>query len=363
MQSSRFLIASALALGLAASSGCHHEEHHKEERSTLHVTTPLRRTTEVTREYVGQVRAIQHIEVRALERGYLEGVFVDEGQLVKQGQKMFQLMPRILQAEVHKEEAEAARADIEFNNTKLLADQKIVSQNELALSKVGRDRANAQLELARAHRGLTEIRAPFTGIMGRFQARQGSLLDEGDLLTTLSDNSVVWVYFNVSEAEYLQYKAEEQKGSAPQEVQLKMANGQLYPQMGTVETIEADFDNETGTIAFRAAFKNDEGLLRHGETGKIVMTSTLDNAQIVPQQATFDVLDRKFVYVVDDKGTVNSKPITVLAELPQIFAIEGLNDTDQILLEGLRKVHEGSEITAAMQNPDEVLKHLEVPAE
>ena len=120
---------------------------------------------------------------------------------------------------------------------------------------------------------------------------------------------------------------------------------------GTVETIEADFDNETGTIAFRAAFPNPDGLLRHGETGKIVMTSTLVDAQIIPQQATFDILDRKFVFVVDEAGTITSKPLTVVAELPQIFAVEGLADTDQILLEGLRKVHEGSEITASKQNP------------
>ncbi len=360
MTSVRFLL-SVVAAALALTA-CHHEEHAHQAPPSLPVTTPVRHTTELTREYVGQVRAIQHIELRALERGYLEGVFVDEGQTVKAGQKMFQLMPRILQAEVNKEEAEAQRAELEFNNTKMLADQKIVSPNELALSKVGVNRAQASLELARAHRGLTEIRAPFTGIMGRFQARQGSLLDEGDLLTTMSDNSVVWVYFNVAEAEYLRIKREV-SGGTKQAVQLRMANGELFSQPGTVETIEADFDNETGTIAFRAAFKNPDGLLRHGETGKILMKSTMPDAMQIPQKATFDILDRKFVYVVDASGKIGSKAIKVLAEIPQIFIIEGLDEKDQILLDGLRKVHEGSEITPVYSPPDEVIKHLEVPAE
>ena len=362
MKPLRCVIASTLALvTVAASAGCEAEAHAHEERISLRVTTPVRQGTELTTEYVAQIRAIQHIEVRALERGYLEGVFVDEGQVVKAGQKMFQLMPRIYQAEVHKEEAEAQRAGLEYNNTRALADKSIVSQNELALSKVGVQRAEAQLELARAHRGLTEIRAPFTGIMGRFSARQGSLLDEGDLLTTMSDNSTIWVYFNVSEAEYLRFKAEKDGGK--ETVQLRMADGALFSEKGVVETMAADFDNETGTIAFRAAFKNPDGLLRHGETGKIVMTSHLDNALVIPQASTFDILDRKFVYVVDGEGKVGSKAVTVVAELPQIFVVEGLGDTDQILIEGLRKVHEGSEIKVAIQDPLEVLKHLQVDAE
>jgi len=360
MTSARFLLSAACAA--LALTACHHEEHAHEAPPSLPVTTPVRHTTELTREYVGQVRAIQHIEVRALERGYLEGVFVDEGHTVKAGQKMFQLMPRILQAEVQKEEAEAQRAELEFNNTKMLADQKIVSANELALSKVGVNRANASLELARVHRGLTELRAPFTGIVGRFQARQGSLLDEGDLLTTLSDNSVVWVYFNVTETEYLRIKREI-SGGTKQSVQLRMANGEIFSETGVVETIEADFDNETGTIAFRAAFKNPDGLLRHGETGKILMMTSMPDAMQIPQKATFDILDRKFVYVVDAHGVIASKAIKVLAEVPQLFIIEGLADTDRILLDGLRKVHEGSEITPAYLAPDEVIKHLQVPAE
>jgi membrane fusion protein (multidrug efflux system) len=358
----RFPIALVVLVALWG-AGCTHENHEPEEKTKLLVTSPIRKSTELTHEYVAQVRAIQHIEVRALERGYLQGIFVDEGQAVQSGQRMFQIMPLVYQAEVQKAQAEAERSEIEFNNTKLLAEKNVVSPNELALAKANLSKAQAQLALATTHRGLTEIRAPFSGIMGRFQARLGSLIDEGDLLTTLSDNSTMWVYFNVTESEYLQYKAESADNTLPP-VKLVMANGKVFDQPGRVQTIEADFNNETGTIAFRATFPNPRGLLRHGETGKILMTAPIENALIVPQKATFDVLDKKFVYVVDEHNVIHSQPITVTAELPQLYVVAtGLDENAKILVEGLRKVHEGSVIEPDFQKPGEVLAKLEVPAE
>jgi membrane fusion protein, multidrug efflux system len=342
--------------------GCKHETHEVEEKPKFLVTSPVKKSTEITREYVAQVRAIQHIELRALERGYLQGIFVDEGQLVKKGEKMFQIMPLIYQAEVLKAQAEADRGEIEYNNTKALADKSIVSPNELALARANFSKAQAELSLATTHKGLTEIRAPFNGIMGRFQARQGSLIAEGDLLSTMSDNSTMWVYFNVAEAEYLKYKQEFPKNE-PRPVKLMMANGKLFDQPGTVQTIEADFNNETGTIAFRATFPNPNGLLRHGETGKIVLTTTLEDAVLIPQKATFEVLDKRFVFLVDEKNTLHSLPIDVVAELPQVYVVKGLDEKAKILLEGLRKVHEGSVIEPDFQKPGEVLANLEVPAE
>ncbi|MBL9039272.1 MAG: efflux RND transporter periplasmic adaptor subunit [Archangium sp.] len=350
------------ALGALALTGCAHESHEAEEKGKLAVTTPLRKSTELTREYVAQVRAIQHIEVRALERGYLQGIFVDEGQSVHTGHRMFQLMPLIYQAEVLKSQAEVARSEIEYSNTKALADKNVVSVNELALAKANLDKEKAQLSLATTHKGLTEIRAPFNGIVGLFRARLGSLISEGDLLTTLSDNSTVWVYFNVAEAEYLEYRthATEEKP----EVKLLMANQQVFDQLGKVETIEADFNNETGTIAFRATFLNPKGLLRHGQTGKIRMTVPVKDALLIPQKATFDVLDKRFVFVVDDKNVVHARPITIAAELPQVYVVaNGLADNERVLLDGLRKVRDGSVIEPDFKKPAEVFEHLEVPAE
>lgn len=351
-------------LALTAALGCQREhEHPHEGRAKFAVTSPLRRDTEVTREYVAQIRAIQHIELRAQERGYLQGIFVDEGQLVHSGKKMFQIMPLLYQAELEKAEAEAEFAQLEYQNTKVLADGNVVSPNELALSKAKMSKARAELSLAKVHRDLTEIRAPFSGIMGRFQVRLGSLVDEGELLTTLSDNGTVWVYFNVSESEYLDYKLRAPDDSAVA-VKLMMANGQLFAQTGKVETIEADFNNETGNIAFRAAFANPKGLLRHGETGKVVMSVPVEKALIIPQKATFEVLDKKYVFVVDEHNTVRTREITVAHELPHLYVVaSGLSESDKILIDGLRKVRDGSEIAVGYEKPADVLSHLELPVQ
>jgi membrane fusion protein (multidrug efflux system) len=143
-----------------------------------------------------------------------------------------------------------------------------------------------------------------------------------------------------------------------------MANGQVFDQVGKVETIEADFNNATGNLAFRAAFPNPKRLLRHGETGKILMSVPLKNALVIPQKATFDVLDKKFVFVVDDKHIVRSRPITVAAELPHIFVVDkGLAPNDTILIDGLRKVRDGDTIAVEFEEPAKVLEHLEVPSE
>lgn len=343
-------------------AGCESKAHTQEVGAVFLTTSPVKTDTEATREYVCQIRAIQHIELRALESGYLENIFVDEGQVVKRGQRMFQIKPTLYMAERQKAQAEAAVAQIEYQNTKKLAAGHVVSPSELALSKAKLDKANAELELTKIHLGFTDIKAPFDGIMDRLQVRLGSLVKDGELLSTLSDNSKMWVYFNVNEAEYLDYKSRADKGDAST-VKLVMANGKLFANTGKVETIEADFNNETGTIAFRATFPNPNGLLRHGETGKVLMTAPLKNALLVPQKATFDILDKKFVFVVDKEGVVRARQIAVAKELPQVFVVDsGLTENDKVLLEGLRKVKDGDKISTKYLEPKEVVSHLEVPA-
>lgn len=352
-----------VVLALLSIAACHREHQAHAEEAKYQVTTPLRKDTELTKDFVAQIRAIQHIELRALEKGYLQGIYVDEGQRIAKGTRMFQIMPLIYQAEVQKSEAEADLSEIELKNTQLLADKNVVSPNELALANAKFAKAKAQVALSNTHKSLTEIRAPFDGIMGRFHVRMGSLVNEGDLLTTLSDNTTMWVYFNVSEADYLAYKTQPD-GEKTTSVKLQMADGHVFDQPGKVETIEADFNNETGNLAFRASFPNPNGLLRHGETGKVLMTVPLKNALVVPQKATFDVLDKKFVFVIDDKGVAHSRPITVRAEMPHVYVIDsGLDEHDKILLDGLRKVRDGQPIEVDFKQPADVLAHLEVPAE
>jgi membrane fusion protein (multidrug efflux system) len=277
---------------------CQHTETEKEEETMFLVTSPLKKDTLITRDYVCQIHAIQHIELRAMEKGFLENIFVDEGQSVKKGQQMFQIMPQIYNAELQKAQAETNFAEIEYQNTKQLSEKNVVSPNELALAKAKLDKAKAEQSLAQTHLQFTDIKAPFDGIMDHFQVRLGSLINEGDLLSTLSDNSEMWVYFNVPESEYLNYKAHTTEENLLK-VSLLMANNSLFEYPGVVTAIEADFNNETGNIAFRATFPNPKGLLRHGETGNIQMNIPLKNVIIIPQKATYEILEKKYVFVVD----------------------------------------------------------------
>jgi len=328
-------------------SSCAHKTEEKEEESEFLVTSPIQMDTVIYKEYVGQIHSASHIELRSQERGYLEKIFVDEGQFVNKGQLMFKIMPVIYEAEVEKAKAEMNFAEIEYSNTKSLADKNIVSSNELALAKAKLNKAKAELSLAQAHLGFTEIRAPFSGIMDRFQTRLGSLVDEGELLSTLSDNSKIWVYFNVPEAEYLNY-IQKAKSRDKQKVLLQMANKELFESPGIVETIEADFNNETGNIAFRATFLNPNGILRHGETGNIMMPISLKSAILIPQKATFDILDKKYVYVVDENNVLKATQITTSHELPHLYIVSaGLGPKDKILAEGLGKVKNNEKIKYA----------------
>jgi len=340
-------------------ASCSHEQPHKEEIAAFEVSLPIIKDTTINKEYVAQIRAFQHVELRALDEGYLQKIYVDEGQFVKKGQLLFQLLPIVYQSEKQKAQAEFNKAEIEYLNTKMLADSNIVSRNELALSKANLDKAKAELALAAAYLQFTEIKAPFDGIVGRFnQVRQGSLLEAGELLTTLSDNSKMWVYFNVPEAVYLDFVRKNNTEKQKKEVQLQLADGEIFDRPGIIETIESDFNNETGNIAFRATFKNLNSLLRHGQTGKIIMPFSLNNALLLPQKATFEVLDKKFVYVIKN-GKVDAREISVSNEMPHLYVVsQGLSEKDTVLMDGLRKVKRGDKIHSKFKHQDEIIKEL-----
>lgn len=342
--------------------GCHSNKEEKKEERTFEVTKPVAMDTSIVKEYVCQIHSISHIELRAIEKGYLQKISIDEGQRVNKGQLMFQIMPNIYQAELQKAKAEGNAVSIEYRNTKLLADSKIVSPNELALSKAKLDKANAEINLAATHLGFTSIRAPFSGIIDHFHVREGSMLDEGELLTTLSDNSKMWVYFNVPEAEYLNYTLANKKEK--EKVKLRMANGLVFDQQGVVETIEGEFNNETGNIAFRATFPNPSRILRHGETGTILMTVPLKKVLLIPQKTTFEVLDKRYVFVIDKSGLVKQREITIGETLENLFVVKkGLDVNDQILLDGIRLVKDKDKVKYNVQNAKKVLFNLDVYAE
>lgn len=358
----KFLLFISLC-AIVCMASCHSKKEEKEEEIKFLVTSPLKKDTAITRLYVCQIRSIQHIELRALEKGYLEKIYVDEGQYVKQGTLMFQIMPLIYNAELQKSQAEKDFAEIEYQNTKQLSDKNVVSPNELALAKAKLEKAKAELSLAQAHLNFAQIKAPFSGFMDHFQVRLGSLVNEGDLLTTLSDNSDMWVYFNVPESEYLNYKANSTQENLIK-VNLMMANNQLFGYPGVVKAIEADFNNETGTIAFRATFPNPNALLRHGETGNILMSIPLKNSIIIPQKATYEVLEKKYVFVVDKNNIVHSKEITIASEMPDLYIVKaGLSETDRIMVEGIRKVKDGDKIEYTYEKPESVLANLKTYVE
>ncbi len=356
------IMSTGLALVLLF-TGCQSKKEEKREGIKYLVTSPIKRDTSITKDYVCQIHSIRNIEVRALEKGYLQSISVDEGQFVKKGQRMFQIMPNVYQADLQKANAEARVAEIELQNTQLLADGKVVSQNELAMAQANLEKAKAEVSLAQTHLGFTDIRAPFDGIMDHLHVREGSLLDEGELLTSLSDNSQMWVYFNVPEAEYLDYIMSAKKDTK-QEVSLLMANNKRFPEKGIVETIEGEFNSETGNIAFRATFTNDQRILRHGETGSILMEIPHTNALIIPQKATFEILSKKYVFVIDDNGVVRQREITVAAELANIFIIgKGLSEKDRILLEGIQMVKDSETIETEFVEPKTVIANLGLYAE
>lgn len=352
LQSKILCIISAIIL-----VSCQSRKEEAEKKLRLPVTSPLQKDTLVYKEYVCQIRAINHIEIRSQEKGYLQNVYVDEGQFIHKGQSMFRIMPMIYEAEVQKSQAEVDHALIEYENTLRLADSNIVSKNEVKLALANLNKEKANLSLAKTHLSFTNITAPFDGYMDRFQERLGSLIDEGTLLTTLSDNSNMWVYFNVPESEYLDFKlhGKDQNNT----VKLRLANNELFSHMGKVETIEADFNNETGNIAFRALFPNPEKILRHGETGNILMPVNLNQAIIIPQKSTFEILDKKYVYVLDEKNILHSRAVTVGAELPHYYVItSGLGSKDKILLEGMGKVNENMQIEAEYKPFEKVVSEI-----
>ena len=371
-----------------------HHEHHK-----ILVTCPLVKDVVNTQQYVCQIHSYRHIEVRALESGYLEAIQVKEGQSVKQGDSLFKVVATLYQAKLDAELAEAQLAQIEFNNTQKLFQQKVVAQPEVALAQAKLAKAQAKVNLSQAELNLANIKAPFDGIIDHQRHQQGSLIAEGDILTTLSDNSLMWVYFNVPESRYLEYQARPDKDNI--KVELMLANGEKFPHVGKIAAIEADFNNETGNIAFRADFPNPDRLLRHGQTGTILLSRVLKDAVVIPQRATFEILAKKYAFVVSGKdageldekgvendvgarhrkeggeldgkdigehrkehGVVRQREIVILNELDDIYLIkEGLNVNDMIVLEGIRQVRDGAEVEYEFQSPEEALGHLKYHAE
>jgi membrane fusion protein (multidrug efflux system) len=344
-------------------TSCTSKKEEKEEADKFTVTNPVRIDTSFTKQYVSQIKSVRNIEIRAQEKGFLQNIYVDEGQFVKAGQLLFKIMPKMYEAELLKAQAEEKSAEIELQNTKTLADKNVVSRNEQAVAQSKLQAARAEVSLARLHLSFTEIRAPFDGTIDRIPLKLGSLIDEGALLTSLSDNSEMFAYFNVSEPEYLQYQTDV-KDRAETKVNLILADGQSFKYKGNVEVIESEFNNETGNIAFRARFPNTGKLLRNGETGQVEMLVPLKNAIVIPQKATYEIQDKKYVFVVNKNNVLSSKEITITGQMPDLYVIgSGITESDKILLDGVQKVKDDDKITYGYVAPQKVINNLRLKAE
>lgn len=356
-----------LALGLLSLSACEHsgghEEAHEEHSHKVLVTRPIIEDVTSTQPYVCQIHSCKHIEVKPLEEGYLLEIPVTEGQAVKQGDLLFKINPVLFQAKLDMKKAEANLAEIKYLNAETLFKKNVISQQEVLQLKAELNRANAEVNLAVAEMNFTEIRAAFNGIIDRFHCQQGSYIKEEDVLTTLSDNTLMWVYFNMPEVGYIDYK---EHPNADLKIELLLANSHKFSMEGKIGAIESDFNNTTGNIAFRADFPNPDSLLRNGQTGTILISRTLKDALVIPQRSKFETLAKTYVYVVGDDNIVHQREIVYEKNvlLDDIYVIKsGLEPTDKIILEGARQVKDGQHVEYEEVPPEEVLGSLKYRAE
>lgn len=356
------VIAGLFCLVLPACNQHHEEEHHEAHKITA--TTPESKPVTLTQQYVCQIHSQRHIKVKALETGYLEAIPVKEGQTVKEGDLLFRVIPILYQKRADAESAEANLVRLEFGYTKSLYEKKVVSENEVNLAGAKLAKAEAKADLAKAELNFATVKAPFDGIIDRLHQQQGSLVQEGEMLTTLSDNSVMWVYFNVPEARYLDYMASPEEEKKNLKIELVLANGQKFQHVGKIGAIEAEFNNQTGNIPFRADFANPDHLLRHGQTGNILISRVQKKAIVIPQRATFEVLQKRYVYIVDKDDIAHQREIEVQNELDDLFIIEkGLGVEDKIVLEGIRQIRDGEKVEYEDRKPEQVIANLKFHAE
>jgi len=340
----------------------------KETEEKYQVVNPLVMDTIYQNEFVAEINALQNVEIRSRIKGFIENIYVDEGQTVHKGQTLFTISSKGFQQDLLKAKAslksamaDLKSAEIELQSTQNLLDKNIISKPELDLAKAKVDAMNAKIaeaqsDEAQANLNLSfaEIKAPFDGIINRIPNKTGSLVEEGTLLTTISNNKEVYAYFKVSETDYLNYITAKGEGKS-KEVSLVLANGSLYNYTGMIETTESEFDKSTGNIAFRAKFPNPEQILKHGSSGKVLVKTALKNAMLIPQKSTFEVQENIYVFVVDKNNKVQQRKVVPSQRLPQLYVIiSGLSNDDKIIYEGIQSVKDGEKIvpeTVSFTNP------------
>ncbi len=338
--------------------------------------------SELSRSYPATIKGKADIDIRPQVSGFITKVHVDEGQRVSKGQVLFtldqvqfraavdQAQAAVKQAEASVNVAETAvsTAELTANNKKTLYEKNIISKYEwelsennlaqakatLAQAKAGLSQAKASLVNARKNLSYTVITAPSSGVVGSIPNRVGALASPSmaQPLTTVSDNTGVYAYFALNEKDIISMTRNgaislEQAIAAMPQVNLRLADGSMYGCSGMVATVSGVIDASTGSATVRAAFDNPAGMLRSGSTGTILIPYVETNAIVIPQKATYEVQDRKFVYMVNDSNKTVSTPIQVfdINDGQEYVVTSGLKPGDRIVVEGVgTTVKEGMEI-------------------
>ena len=315
-------------------------------------------TSDLASNYAATIKGKTDIDVRPLVSGFITKVHVDEGQRVSKGQTLFTLDQVQYQAAVDQALAQvnAARTAVESarltaDNKQRLFDKNIISEyenqlakNQLSQAEAQLSQANAALTTARKNLSYTVVTAPSDGFVGSIPNREGSLASPSMVtpLTTVSDNSDIYAYFSINEKDILNLTNEGKKSlneaiSELPDVQLQLADGTIYPEPGKVATVSGVIDSSTGAANVRARFKNINGMLRSGSTGRILISNRMSNVILVPQRATFEIQDRRFVYVVNDSNKTVATPVEIspMNDGKQFIVTSGLTPGQRIVVEGV----------------------------
>ena len=325
---------------------------------SLAVMTVEPTSQELNSAYPATIKGQQDIEIRARVSGYITKLCVDEGAVVHKGQPLFLIDAVPYQKAVQAAEAAVEVAKANVATTQLTVDSKtelhaqnIISdydlqtaKNSLASAKAALAQAEAQLASARNDLSYTTITSPSDGVVGTIPFRVGSLVGTTtqEPLTVVSDINKMFVYFSMNEKQLLALTRQKDGsvnsmiGAMP-EVQLQLADGTMYPAKGKIETLSGVIDLSTGAVQMRATFPNAQRLLRSGGTGTVLIPSVLDSALLIPQSATYEVQDKKFVYVLGDSSKVKNTEITVfpLDNGKQYVVTSGLKPGEQVVVEGV----------------------------
>lgn len=332
-------------------------------------------STNTYQEYPAAIEGKANVEIRPQIDGYLQTIFVDEGAFVNAGQALFKINDAPFREQLNSANASLQAAEAAVINTQLeiekltpLVENKVISEYQLKAAKANNSAAKANVALAKANvgsaqinLGYTIIKAPTSGYIGRLPKKQGSLVSHTDAeaLTSLSDVHEVLVYFSLSEADFIAFKAQYAGNTLKEKIKnlppvsLFLADQSTYPVTGKIDMVDGQFDKNTGAITLRASFPNSQGLLRSGNTGKLRLSLFHEAAIVVPQSATVEMQDKIYVFSVGDSNKVSKKPINVIGKSGNNYLVnDGLKEGDKIVLTSLDHLQEGMAINPQKLNLD-----------